>query len=141
MLYVHPHAFVIDGVRIGEKGFEVHMNCGWGGSDNKWYVFDQPFDTHFGPMGGTNRWVMLLRPPAADAADAKARENATQARQDAADQRAAKARARQDVARARQDAAEQRAAVATAREDAIRERAAVAAEKEAGKAAPKSARK
>jgi len=64
MLYAHPHAFVIDGVRIGEKGFEVHLNCGWGGVDNKWYVFDQPFDTHFGPLGGTGRWVMLIQPPA-----------------------------------------------------------------------------
>lgn len=68
MLYVHPHAFVIDGVRIGAKGFEVHMNCGWGGSDNKWYVFNQPFDTHLGPMGGTDRWVMQVRPPVAGAA-------------------------------------------------------------------------
>lgn len=67
MLYAHPHAFIIDGVRIGERGFEVHMNCGWGGTDNKWYVFDQPFDTHFGPLGGTGRWVMLIRPPAAGA--------------------------------------------------------------------------
>jgi len=67
MLYAHPHAFVIDGVRIGEKGFEVHLNCGWGGVDNKWYLFDQPLDTHFGPLGGTGRWVMLIRPPAAGA--------------------------------------------------------------------------
>ena len=67
MLYAHPHAFVIDGVRIGEKGFEVHMNCGWGGTDNGWYIFDQPFDTHFGPLGGTDRWVMLILPPPASA--------------------------------------------------------------------------
>ena len=65
MLYAEPHAFVIDGVRASEAGFEVHLNCGWEGRDNGWYIFDQPFNTHFGPLGGTGRWVMLLRPPAA----------------------------------------------------------------------------
>ena len=125
MLYAGPHAFVIDGVRVGDKGFEVHLNCGWGGTDNKWYVFDQPFDTHFGPLGDTARWVMLIRPPAAEAASTKAKEDAAQAGQDVGAQRtaapaadAADTKLKEDAAIARQAAAESRDAENRARQDA-----------------------
>ncbi len=63
LLYADPHAFVIDGARGDAARFEVHLNCGWGGADNGWYRFNQPFKTSRGLLGGTSRWVMTIQPP------------------------------------------------------------------------------
>ena len=63
LLYAEPHAFVIDGARGDAAAFEVHLNCGWGGIDDGWYLFERPFKTSRGLLGGTSRWVMTLHPP------------------------------------------------------------------------------
>jgi hypothetical protein len=46
MLYLEKisgggHAVVIDGWRI-RRDFEVHLNFGWNGNNNSWYVYDEP---------------------------------------------------------------------------------------------------
>jgi hypothetical protein len=46
MLYLEKttgggHAVVIDGWRV-KRDFEVHLNMGWKGKNNSWYVYDEP---------------------------------------------------------------------------------------------------
>ena len=46
MLYLEKttgggHAVVIDGWRM-RREFEVHLNMGWKGKNNSWYVYDEP---------------------------------------------------------------------------------------------------
>ena len=37
------HAVVLDGYRFTNGIFEVHLNYGWGGANNSWYAYDEPF--------------------------------------------------------------------------------------------------
>lgn len=113
MLYAPPHAFVIDGARVGEKGFEVHMNCGWGGTDNGWYLFEEPFNTHFGPLGGTARWVLTIHPRDVAMREAAAREAAARDRETAAKAREAATKAREAAAAKRVSAAKKSMGTAT----------------------------
>ena len=56
------HAFAIDGVRAHKERIAVHLNCGWEGSDDGWYLFDRPFKTSLGIFNNPNRWVLAIRP-------------------------------------------------------------------------------
>ncbi|MCC6355989.1 MAG: C10 family peptidase [Verrucomicrobiae bacterium] len=56
------HALVIDGVRTVGDSFEVHLNCGWYGSEDGWYAFEQPIRTSRGLFDNPTRWVYAIRP-------------------------------------------------------------------------------
>lgn len=56
------HAFVIDGVKVHKHGLIVHLNCGWNGADDGWYIFSKPFKTSRGVFSRPERWVLQIQP-------------------------------------------------------------------------------
>ncbi|MHC4553272.1 MAG: C10 family peptidase, partial [Planctomycetota bacterium] len=56
------HAFVIDGVRVHKERIAVHLNCGWEGADDGWYIFDKPFKTSRGVFDNPARWILSICP-------------------------------------------------------------------------------
>ncbi|SYZ74462.1 putative Streptopain [Candidatus Zixiibacteriota bacterium] len=50
---IYSHAIVCDGWRQVDAIYQVHMNYGWGGSNNFWYTIDQLYC----PWSGCSPWV------------------------------------------------------------------------------------
>jgi len=62
MLYVRPHAIVIDGYRVIRGDFEVHINFGWYGLCDGWYRLWGEIHTPIYTFTNPDRWIMAIRP-------------------------------------------------------------------------------
>lgn len=62
MLYIPPHAMVIDGYRVVQGSFEVHVNFGWYGSGDGWYGLWEEMETPNYTFTAPSRWVMAVHP-------------------------------------------------------------------------------
>jgi hypothetical protein len=55
------HAVALDGYRWSNGKFQVHLNMGWGGGWNNWYVYNETINASGYVFNGTLRGLMFIR--------------------------------------------------------------------------------
>jgi hypothetical protein len=55
------HAVALDGYRWANGKFQVHLNMGWGGSADGWYVYNESINAGSYIFNGTIRGLMYIR--------------------------------------------------------------------------------